>query len=125
MLIGGSYGAGNYAMAGRAYQPRFLWMWPNAKISVMGSEQASDVLTTLKLDQYKKRGESITSEQINKLKQPIQDKFNKESNPYYASARLWDDGIINPINTRKILIQNLKIIKNSPIKDMNFPVFRM
>ena len=125
IIIGGSFGAGNYAMAGRAYQPRFLWMWPNARISVMGGEQAANVLSTIKTEQYKLKEKSITHSEIDQLRQPILSKYEKEGHPYYASARLWDDGIINPTDTRKILIQTLNAIKNAPIKDMNFPVFRM
>ena len=112
-------------MSGRAYQPRFLWMWPNARISVMGGEQAANVLSTIKTEQYKLKEKSITHSEIDQLRQPILSKYEKEGHPYYASARLWDDGIINPTDTRKILIQTLNAIKNAPIKDMNFPVFRM
>ena len=125
LIIGGSFGAGNYAMAGRAYQPRFLWMWPNARISVMGGEQAANVLATVKVDQIKSNGESISKEELNKLKNPILNKYEKEGHPYYSSARLWDDGIICPTQTRSVLIHTLKSIQNAPIKDMNFPVFRM
>ena len=125
LIIGGSFGAGNYAMAGRAYQPRFLWMWPNARISVMGGEQAANVLATIKVDQIKSNGESISEEELNKLKNPILNKYEKEGHPYYSSARLWDDGIICPTQTRSILIHTLKSIQNAPIKDMSFPVFRM
>ena len=117
VIIGGSFGAGNYAMAGRAYQPRFLWMWPNARISVMGGEQAANVLATIKIDQMESKGKSISDEELDKLKTPILDKYEKEGHPFYASARLWDDGIICPTQTRVILIHALK--------DMNFPVFRM
>jgi len=125
LIIGGSFGAGNYAMAGRAYQPRFLWMWPNARISVMGGEQAANVLATVKIDQMKSKGESISKEELDKLKNPILNKYEKEGHPFYASARLWDDGIICPTQTRLILIHTLKSIQNAPIKAMNFPVFRM
>ena len=125
LIIGGSFGAGNYAMAGRAYQPRFLWMWPNARISVMGGQQAANVLATVKIDQAESRGESISEEELDKLKRPILNKYDKEGHPYYASARLWDDGIICPTQTRVILIHTLKLIQNAPIKDMNFPIFRM
>ncbi len=125
IIIGGSFGAGNYAMAGRAYQPRFLWMWPNARISVMGGEQAANVLATVKIDQMESKGESISDEELDKLKTPILNKYEKEGHPFYASARLWDDGIICPTETRVILIHALRSIHNAPIKDMNFPVFRM
>ena len=125
VIIGGSFGAGNYAMAGRAYQPRFLWMWPNARISVMGGEQAANVLATIKIDQMESKGKSISDEELDKLKTPILDKYEKEGHPFYASARLWDDGIICPTQTRVILIHALRSIHHAPIKDMNFPVFRM
>ncbi len=125
LVIGGSFGAGNYAMAGRAYQPRFMWMWPNARISVMGGEQAANVLATVKADQIKSQGKSISEKELNEIKDPILSKYEKEGHPYYASARIWDDGIICPTETRKILVHALNSIKNAPIKDMKFPVFRM
>jgi len=125
IIIGGSFGAGNYAMAGRAYQPRFLWMWPNARISVMGGEQAANVLATIKSQQYKSENKTITDKEIENLKKPILEKYEREGHPFYASARLWDDGIISPIDTRKVLIKALIAIKHVPICDMNFPVFRM
>jgi acetyl-CoA carboxylase carboxyltransferase component len=125
IIIGGSFGAGNYAMSGRAYQPRFLWMWPNARISVMGGDQASNVLATIKSDQLNAQGKQISPEELDAVKKPILKKYEKEGHPYYSSARLWDDGVIRPIDTRKILIQALKAIKNNPISDTKFPVFRM
>ena len=125
VIIGGSFGAGNYAMAGRAYQPRFLWMWPNARISVMGSEQAASVLATVKDDQAKSKGKKLTDKELNTLKIPILEKYEKEGNPYYASARLWDDGIISPLKTRSILIQTLIAVTGYPIPETRFPVFRM
>ncbi|MEC9274158.1 MAG: carboxyl transferase domain-containing protein, partial [Candidatus Neomarinimicrobiota bacterium] len=125
VIIGGSFGAGNYAMAGRAYQPRFCWMWPNARISVMGGEQAANVLATVKKQQLKKAGEEISSEELEKLQKPIKEKYEKEGHPYYASARLWDDGVIHPIETRNILIQTLQAVNTKPIEEMKFPVFRM
>jgi len=125
VIIGGSFGAGNYAMAGRAYQPRFLWMWPNARISVMGSEQAASVLATVKDDQAKSKGKKLTDKELNTLKIPILEKYEKEGNPYYASARLWDDGIISPLKTRSILIQALIAVTGYPIPETRFPVFRM
>ena len=125
LIIGGSFGAGNYAMAGRAYQPRFLWMWPNARISVMGGAQAASVLSTIKKDQLEADGISMTEDEIDKLKEPILDKYEKEGHPYYSSARLWDDGIITPIETRTILIKAFKVVSGISHPDPNFPVFRM
>ena len=125
IIIGGSFGAGNYAMAGRAYQPRFCWMWPNARISVMGGDQAANVLSTVKKEQLNKVGKQMTQEEIDELQQPIKDKYEKEGHPYYASARLWDDGVIHPIDTRKILIQALQAIHVKPHEGTKFPVFRM
>ena len=125
VVIGGSFGAGNYAMSGRAYQPRFMWMWPNSRISVMGGDQAANVLATVKSDQLKAEGKKMTAEQFESVKNPILKKYEQEGHPYYASARLWDDGVINPTDTRRILIQALKAVKNNPSPDPNFPVFRM
>ena len=125
MLIGGSFGAGNYAMNGRAYQPRFLWMWPNARISVMGGDQAANVMSTLKKDQADLDGKKITDDELETIKKPILDKYEKEGNPFYSSARLWDDGVISPLETREKLIQALQSIQNKPIADTHFPVFRM
>ena len=125
VIIGGSFGAGNYAMSGRAYQPRFLWMWPNARISVMGGDQAADVLATVKSDQLKAEGKAITTEELGELKKPILEKYEKEGHPFYASARLWDDGVISPVDTRKVLTQALHAVKNNPSPDPKFPVFRM
>jgi propionyl-CoA carboxylase len=121
VIIGGSFGAGNYGMCGRAYQPRFLWMWPNARISVMGGEQAANVLWTVKQDQKNK--DKTLDEKT--FKQPILDKYEKEGSPYYSSARLWDDGIINPLDTRKILSLALSVAIHSPIQPTHFGVFRM
>ena len=125
VIIGGSFGAGNYAMCGRAYQPRFLWMWPNARISVMGGIQAADVLSTIKTSQKKKKGLTISQEDLENLRGPILKKYEHEGHPYYSSARLWDDGIINPKDTRKILIHAFSIIKNNSKAEINSPVFRM
>jgi len=121
VIIGGSFGAGNYGMCGRAYQPRFLWMWPNARISVMGGEQAANVLWTVKQEQ-KNKDKSLNEATF---KQPILDKYEKEGNPYYSTARLWDDGIINPLDTRKILSLALSVVVHAPIQPANFGVFRM
>tara|TARA_Y100000996_G_scaffold1700_1_gene1635 strand:+ start:246 stop:1844 length:1599 start_codon:yes stop_codon:yes gene_type:complete len=125
ILIGGSFGAGNYAMNGRAYGPRFLWMWPNARISVMGGDQAANVMYTIKKDQNKVYGKVIDNDQLDELRRPILEKYEKEGSPYYASARLWDDGIISPVDTREKLILALESIQHNPIPDTNFPVFRM
>ena len=125
VVIGGSYGAGNYAMSGRAYQPRFLWMWPNARISVMGGEQAANVMALIKSEKKSSSGQLSSSQDINSIKKPIIEKYEKEGNPYYSSARLWDDGIIDPKNTRKILILALQVSNNTKIDETNFPVFRM
>ena len=125
ILIGGSFGAGNYAMNGRAYQPRFLWMWPNARISVMGGHQAANVMSTIKKDQANLDGKSISDDEIEMIRKPILNKYEKEGNPFYSSARLWDDGVISPLETREKLIQALQSIQNKPIADTHFPVFRM
>lgn len=125
VVIGGSFGAGNYGMCGRAYQPRFLWMWPNAQISVMGGEQAANVLATVKKDQLAKSGETLSSADEQKLKDPILKKYEKESSAYYSTARLWDDGIIDPRDTRKVLGIALSVSLNAGIPEKNFGVFRM
>jgi 3-methylcrotonyl-CoA carboxylase beta subunit len=126
VVIGGSYGAGNYGMCGRAYQPRFLWMWPNARISVMGGEQAANVLATVKQDGLKISGKTqMTEKEVNDFKKPILDKYEKEGSAYYSSARLWDDGIIDPAQTRDILGLALSIGHNQDIKETKFGVFRM
>ena len=125
VIIGGSFGAGNYAMCGRAYQPRFLWMWPNARISVMGGLQAANVLSTIKVEQNKSNGNTIEDTELKNIRNSILEKYETEGHPYYSSARLWDDGIINPIDTRKVLIQACNIIKSNPQAVINSPVFRM
>ena len=125
VLIGASHGAGNYAMCGRAYSPRFLFMWPNARISVMGGEQAASVLATVRRDNIEARGETWSAEEEQKFKQPIRDNYEREGNPYYASARLWDDGIIAPQETRRVLSLALSAALNAPIEDTRFGVFRM
>ena len=103
VLIGGSFGAGNYGMCGGAYGPRQLWMWPNARISVMGGEQAANVLSTVKKDQLFRKGKEMTDQEVDELKKPILEKYEMEGNPYYSSARIWDDGIIDPTQTRLVL----------------------
>lgn len=125
LIIGGSFGAGNYGMCGRAYSPRFLWTWPNSRISVMGGEQAASVLSTLKRDQIEQRGETWSAEQEDQFKQPFRDQFEKQGHPYYASARLWDDGVIDPIQTRHVLGLSLAAALNAPIQPTKFGVFRM
>lgn len=125
IIIGGSFGAGNYAMAGRAYNPRFLFMWPNAKISVMGGEQAANVLVTVKEEQMKSRGNNFSKEDARKLRNSILEKYETESSAYYSTARLWDDGIIDPIDTRKVLAMSIAISLNKKFEDSRFGVFRM
>lgn len=125
VIIGGSFGAGNYGMCGRAYHPRFLWMWPNARISVMGGEQAAGVLAQVKKDSMAKRGLPWSNEDEQQLKQPILEQFEEQAHPYYASARLWDDGIIAPCDTRNVLGCAISASLNSEIEDTQFGVFRM
>lgn len=125
VLIGGSFGAGNYGMCGRAYDPRFLFMWPNARISVMGGEQAAGVLAQVKRDQKDKQGEAWTVQQEADFKQPIIDVYEQQGHPYYASARLWDDGIIDPADTRQVLGLAISASLNKKIEDTRFGIFRM
>ena len=125
IVIGGSFGAGNYGMCGRAYQPRQLWMWPNSRISVMGGEQAADVLTTIKKDQLAKKSKSMTSKEIKNLREPILSKYEEEGNPYYSTARLWDDGIIDPLDTRMVIALGISTSLNQDLESTNFGVFRM
>ena len=125
VIFGGSFGAGNYGMAGRAYSPRLLFMWPNAKISVMGGEQAAGVLTTVKADQYKARGQEVSQEELNKIKSEILAKYDYEGSAFYSTARLWDDGIIDPVDTRKILAMGIAASLNQPFPPLQFGVFRM
>ncbi|HWE06579.1 MAG TPA: carboxyl transferase domain-containing protein [Rhizomicrobium sp.] len=125
VLIGGSYGAGNYGMCGRAYSPRFLFSWPNSRISVMGGEQAASVLATVKRDGMESRGESWSAADEDAFKAPIRARYEEEGNPYYATARLWDDGMIAPADTRRVLALALSACLNAPIPDSRFGVFRM
>ncbi|MEJ2415486.1 MAG: carboxyl transferase domain-containing protein [Exilibacterium sp.] len=125
ILIGGSFGAGNYGMCGRAYDPRFLFMWPNARISVMGGEQAAGVLAQVKRDQFEKRGESWSREDETRFKQPVIDNYEHQGHPYYASARLWDDGVIDPAETRMVLGLSISASLNKSIDASRFGVFRM
>lgn len=125
VIIGGSYGAGNYAMCGRAYEPRFLWMWPNARISVMGGEQAASVLAQVTREKKKRQGEDWSDDDEKALKAPLLEQYNKQSSAYYSSARLWDDGVIDPVETRKIVGMSLSISLNAPILPTQFGLFRM
>ncbi|MGA2549307.1 MAG: carboxyl transferase domain-containing protein [Burkholderiaceae bacterium] len=125
IIIGGSFGAGNYGMCGRAYDPRFLWMWPNARISVMGSEQAASVLATVRRDGIESRGGTWAPEEEEAFKAPIRDQYESQGHPYYASARLWDDGVIDPAQTRTVLGLGLSASLNAPIGETRFGVFRM
>jgi 3-methylcrotonyl-CoA carboxylase beta subunit len=125
VIIGGSYGAGNYGMGGRAYSPRFLRMWPNARICVMGGEQAAGVLATVKRDGIEAKGGTWSAEEEAAFKQPVLDQFGHQSHPYYASARLWDDGVIDPADTRRVLALALSASMNAPIPEPKFGVFRM
>jgi 3-methylcrotonyl-CoA carboxylase beta subunit/propionyl-CoA carboxylase len=125
VITGGSFGAGNYAMSGRAYDPRFLWMWPNARISVMGPETAATVLSTVKREQMAREGRTLDAAGEQAIRQPIVDKYESEGSPYYSTARLWDDGILDPIETRAVLAHALSIAFNAPMAPSKFGVFRM
>jgi 3-methylcrotonyl-CoA carboxylase beta subunit len=125
VVIGGSFGAGNYGMCGRAYSPRFLWMWPNARISVMGGEQAASVLAQIRRDAAEAKGSTWSAEDEQKFKAPIRAQYETQGHPYYASARLWDDGIIDPADTRMVLGLGLAAALNAPIEPTRFGVFRM
>jgi len=125
MIIGGSFGAGNYGMCGRAYSPRFLWMWPNSRISVMGGEQAAGVLSTIRRDRFESLGQSWSTEEEASFKQPILKQYEMQGHPYYATARLWDDGVIDPAQSRRTLSLSLSASLNAPIPSTSFGVFRM
>ncbi|HEV7763845.1 MAG TPA: carboxyl transferase domain-containing protein [Thermoanaerobaculia bacterium] len=125
VILGGSFGAGNYGMCGRAYSPRFLWMWPNARISVMGGEQAAGVLTTVKRDQLARAGKELSSTEEREIADPVLAKYEEEGSPYYSTARLWDDGVIDPADTRSYLGLGLSISYNVRIEEPRFGVFRM
>jgi 3-methylcrotonyl-CoA carboxylase beta subunit len=125
VVIGGSFGAGNYAMCGRGYSPRFLWMWPNARISVMGGEQAANVLATVRRDGLEAAGKAWPREEEDAFKSPIREQYERQGNPYYATARLWDDGIIDPVDTRRVLGLAISASLNAPIEKQRFGVFRM
>ncbi|KAI0240346.1 Methylcrotonoyl-CoA carboxylase beta chain, mitochondrial [Lamellibrachia satsuma] len=125
VIIGGSYGAGNYGMCGRAYSPRFLYQWPNARISVMGGEQAANVLVTVQSQQKQRDGKQLSAEEEKAIRDPILEKYEREGHPYYSSARLWDDGVIDPVDTRMILGLSLSATMNAPLQPAKFGVFRM
>ena len=125
VLIGGSFGAGNYGMCGRAYSPDFLWMWPNARISVMGGEQAASVLATVKRDGMEARGEEWSAEDEAAFKAPIRETYEAEGSPYYSTARLWDDGVIDPADTRTVLGLALEAASRTPLAEVSYGVFRM
>ncbi|HET8604202.1 MAG TPA: carboxyl transferase domain-containing protein [Marmoricola sp.] len=125
VVIGGSFGAGNYGMCGRAYDPRFLWMWPNARISVMGGEQAASVLATVRRDGIERRGQSWSAEDEEAFKEPIRAQYEHQGSPYYSTARLWDDGIIDPLDTRRVLGMGLEIAAHAPVSEPSYGIFRM
>jgi 3-methylcrotonyl-CoA carboxylase beta subunit len=125
VLIGGSFGAGNYGMCGRAYNPRLLWMWPNARISVMGGEQAANVLARVRRDAMELQGRQWTEEEEEQFKAPLRKQYEEQGNPYYATARLWDDGILDPLDTRRALALGLAAAQNAPAEPTRFGVFRM
>ncbi len=125
VIIGGSFGAGNYSMCGRAYSPRFLWMWPGARISVMGGEQAASVLATVRRNQLEGAGQSWSREEEDAFRAPIREQYEQQGNPYYSTARLWDDGIIDPADTRTVVGLALSVCANAPLEDVSYGVFRM
>jgi 3-methylcrotonyl-CoA carboxylase beta subunit len=125
VILGGSFGAGNYGMCGRAYEPRLLWMWPNARISVMGGEQAATVLTTVKRDQLAREGKTLSADEEAAIRTPILEKYDREGSPYYSTARLWDDGVLDPARTREALALAISASYNAPIPDAKFGIFRM
>jgi 3-methylcrotonyl-CoA carboxylase beta subunit len=125
VILGGSFGAGNYGMCGRAFNPRFLWTWPNARISVMGGEQAASVLATVKRDGIEAKKGTWSKEEEEKFKAPIREQYERQGHPYYATARLWDDGVIDPVDTRRVLGLALSAARNAPIEETRFGVFRM
>ena len=125
IIIGGSYGAGNYAMCGRAYDPRLLWMWPTSRISVMGGEQAANVLVSVKINRLKQQGKKLTQDEKQKMIEPIMEKYTQEASPYYSTARIWDDGILDPLKTREALALGIAMSLNAPIPDYQVGIFRM
>jgi 3-methylcrotonyl-CoA carboxylase beta subunit len=125
VVIGGSFGAGNYGMCGRAFDPRFLWMWPNARISVMGGEQAASVLATVRRDGLEGRGETWSAADEETFKAPIREQYEQQGSPYYSTARLWDDGVIDPLDTRRVLGMGLAAAAHAPIAAPHYGIFRM
>ncbi len=125
VIIGGSFGAGNYGMCGRAFDPRFLWSWPNARISVMGGEQAATVLATIRTEQLATRGKEWPPEERAAFEQQLREKYEREGDPYHATARLWDDGVIDPLQTRDVLGLGLAVAANAPLAEVGYGVFRM
>jgi 3-methylcrotonyl-CoA carboxylase beta subunit len=125
MVIGGSFGAGNYAMCGRGYSPRFMWTWPNSRISVMGGEQAASVLSTVRRDALEAAGKAWSAEEEEAFKAPLRRQYEEQGHPYYATARLWDDGIVEPAQSRRVLGLSLSATLNAPIPPTRFGVFRM
>jgi 3-methylcrotonyl-CoA carboxylase beta subunit len=125
LIIGGSFGAGNYGMCGRSYDPRLLFMWPNARISVMGGEQAAGVLAQVKREQMEARGETWSAEEEAEFKRPTVELYDRQGHPYFASARIWDDGIIDPAESRMVLALGISASLNRPIEESRFGVFRM
>ena len=125
VVIGGSFGAGNYGMCGRAYEPRLLWMWPNARISVMGGEQAAGVLTTVKREQLARQGVTLSEDDERAIREPILEQYEREGSPYYSTARLWDDGILDPVETRAALALGLSAALNASVPPPRYGVFRM
>jgi 3-methylcrotonyl-CoA carboxylase beta subunit len=125
VVIGGSYGAGNYSMCGRAYSPRFLWMWPNARISVMGGEQAASVLATVRSEALEAAGTPWSPDEQEAFKAPIREQYEHQGNPYYSTARLWDDGVIDPADTRTIVGLALSVVGQAPVESVSYGVFRM
>jgi len=125
VVIGGSFGAGNYGMCGRAYDPRFLWMWPNARISVMGGEQAASVLATVRRDGIEAKGDTWSAEDEEAFKAPIREQYEHQGSPYYSTARLWDDGVIDPLETRRVLGMGLAAVAHAPIPEPSYGIFRM
>lgn len=125
LVVGGSFGAGNYGMCGRAYSPRFMWTWPNSRISVMGGEQAASVLSTIKREQIESQGGSWSKDEEDAFKIPIREQYERQGHPYYASARLWDDGVIDPVDSRRVLALSLMATMSAPQPETKFGVFRM
>ncbi|HET7480720.1 MAG TPA: carboxyl transferase domain-containing protein [Rubrobacteraceae bacterium] len=125
VIVGGSFGAGNYGMCGRAYSPRFLWMWPNARISVMGGVQAANVLLTVQEENLKREGKEMNEDERTEFRRPILEKYEDEGNPYHSTARLWDDGVIDPVDTRMVLALGLSAAANAPLEETTFGIFRM